>query len=332
MHVLIFVSSLALVALGGYATLRLLQRVDAWDRRRELQLLVLVAPIATLGLGVGGLHHFSGQMCLLGTPPWDYALGIALPLTAGGVALGALGLGGARLALLDRAIRRGGAVGDPDLQRWAAQLANHLGAGRPRVLVSPCDRPLAVTGGLLRPTVVISRWMLVHLDGRELEAVLAHELAHAARRDSLVVWLGTILRDAFCYLPTSWAAYRQLQQEKELACDDLAVAVTGRPLALASALAKTWQESLTGPEVGRSLAPLHGGAQPLADSSQSAEGRIRRLLAHSPPTEKAVQASGMPLGLGALGLTSVLLTQGATVLALLAPMGCSPLATLARLL
>ncbi len=84
-------------------------------------------------------------------------------------------------------------------------------------------------------------WMIEHLDRRELEAVLAHELEHAARHDSLVIWFATVLRDAFFYLPTSRVAYHQLQHEKELACDDLAVGVTHWPLALASALAKAWQ-------------------------------------------------------------------------------------------
>src|SRR5439155_7584396 len=100
---------------------------------------------------------------------------------------------------------------------------------------------------------------------------LAHELGHVARRDYLVIWLATVLRDAFCYLPTSWAAYRQLQREKELACDDLAVAATNRPLALASALAKVWQQAVS--------APTLATVQPFMEASEAIEGRIERLLA-----------------------------------------------------
>jgi Zn-dependent protease with chaperone function len=45
---------------------------------------------------------------------------------------------------------------------------------------------------------------MVHtLDTQELETVLAHELAHHARRDSRITWWALLLRDAFCYLPTS---------------------------------------------------------------------------------------------------------------------------------
>ena len=88
--------------------------------------------------------------------------------------------------------------------------------------------------------MLISTWMVDHLDQQELEAVLMHELVHVHRCDYLLNWIALLLRDAFFYLPTSRIAYRQLQHEKELACDDLVVQATKRPLALASALTKVW--------------------------------------------------------------------------------------------
>ncbi len=76
--------------------------------------------------------------------------------------------------------------------------------------------------------------------------------------------------DAFFYLPTAHIAYRQLQGEKELACDDLAVGVTKRPLALASALAKVWNYALGG--------PVPEAAQPFAEAGRDIEDRIARLM------------------------------------------------------
>jgi len=58
--------------------------------------------------------------------------------------------------------------------------------------------------------------MLVHLDQQELEAVVCHELAHISAQDMLLIWIGTILRDAFFYIPMSHIAYRQFLLEKEL--------------------------------------------------------------------------------------------------------------------
>jgi len=43
------------------------------------------------------------------------------------------------------------------------------------------------------------------------------------------------------YLPGGWYALRVLEADEELAADALAVSTTGRPLAMASALAKVWR-------------------------------------------------------------------------------------------
>jgi beta-lactamase regulating signal transducer with metallopeptidase domain len=165
--------------------------------------------------------------------------------------------------------------------------------------------------------------MTEHLDQRELEAVLAHELGHVVRRDYLAIWLATLLRDAFCYLPTSWVAYRQLQQEKELACDELAIGATNRPLALASALAKTWQYALGERSPGL--------AQSLIGGNQLMENRIERLLAASRPLTAALSSRLVTLGFS-LGTFSLLVLGTAAISALLlAPMDCGPISLLWKL-
>ncbi|MBI3972973.1 MAG: M56 family metallopeptidase [Chloroflexi bacterium] len=349
MHTLLGVSSLVLVVLGGFLALAALRRLTHWSGRRELQLLVLAAPIISLGLGLGGLHHFAGRICFIGAPPWDYTLGVALPLAMSLVALGALGLGLVRLALLHRVVSRAGTFADQELQARADRLAEQLGLGRalrPRVLLCTCRRPLALTFGLGRPIVLISTWMLERLDRRELEAVLAHELGHVAQRDWLVMWLALVLRDAFFYLPTSWAAYRQLQSEKELACDDLAVGATRRPLALASALTKVWQHALGAPAFGPAgtpgIAGIVAAVEPLVgdgDVSQAIEARVVRLLGPTEPgagTHHQHQHRRLvAFGIGGSSLMALLALEAANAAVMLAPMGCgpgSPLALLGRLL
>ena len=315
MHALLGLSSLLVVVLGGYLALGLLRRVADWPQRRSLQFAVLASPVASLGLGLLASHHFSGRVCFLGAPPWDYTLGVALPAAMGGLALGGLGLGLLRLALMP-IMARGAVPAQPWLQALADGLADRLGVPRPRVLLRAHDGPLALTWGLWRPALLLSAWMAERLDRRELESVLAHELAHVARRDYPAVWLATVLRDAFFYLPTSWAAYRQLQREKELACDDLAVAVTRRPLALASALAKVWQQA---------AGPAPAIAQPLAGPDDSLEGRIQRLLAAPEPPPSRTPSLAPVLGMGASALGALLVLEAAQVVALFATMGCGGL-------
>lgn len=324
MHPLFGLSSLLPVVLTTCLVLLSLRRINDWSRRRDLQLLILAAPVLSLSLALGGLHHFAGRMCFLGAPPWDYTLGLVLPIGMGLIALGALGLGLVQIVLMHKVIACKGTPAVPELQRDAERLAVQLGTSRPRVLLCTYDRPLALTFGLRRPTFLLSSWILGHLDRGEMEAVLVHELGHVAHRDYPVVWLATILRDAFFYLPTSRAAYRRLQQEKELACDDLAVGATKRPLALASALAKVWQQTVDRAALG--------GAQPLTEKGAASEGRIERLLAASP-----LAVAGRPLSrlvllsVGALSLIGLLAFEAVRVTILLTAMGCGPTSILGKL-
>ncbi len=326
MHTLLGLSSTLLVILGSYLTLGLLRRLDDWSQRRAVQCLVLAVPIVSLGLGLGGLHHFAGRACLRDAPSWDSLLGVAMPVGMGLIALGALAWGVARLTLLERVIARQSISAGPQLQALADELAQRLGAVRPHVRLCASTRPLALTCGLFRPTVLLSIWMVERLDRRELEAVLAHELEHVARRDYLVIWLATMLRDAFFYVPTSWAVYRQLQQEKELACDDLAVGATHRPLALASALAKVWQHAVGGAPFAQC-----GTAQHLVGEDESINDRIERLLARPGPIVSRQRKPIDTLAMSLPALIGLLLLEAANVVFMLALMGCGPALLLGRL-
>src|SRR5205823_14023272 len=106
------------------------------------------------------------------------------------------GMGLVRLLLMARVVARRGGPAGPELQALANDLAGRLGAAGPRIQVCGYNHPLALTYGLWRPTVLLSTWMVEQLDARELEAVLAHEIGHVARRDYLVTWLALVLRDA----------------------------------------------------------------------------------------------------------------------------------------
>ncbi|MHB8732077.1 MAG: M56 family metallopeptidase [bacterium] len=325
MHLLLILLCLLLVVLGGYAVLGALGRVDDWRTRRRLELLVLAAPAASLGVGAIGLYHFMGRICFLAAPPWDELLSTAGPAAMGAGVLGSIAWGLLRFGLVSWTLTRGTIAADPDLQARAEHLARRLGVPRPCVRVSVSPRPLALGWGLRRPALLLSTWMLEHLDAHELDAVLAHELGHAARHDALAVWLATVLRDAFFYLPTSRLAYRQLQADKELASDELAVGVTERPLALASALAKVWQQALGDPALG--------AAQAFANEGSWIEQRIARLVDGKKPKPVAPSAPGGGFSLGASALLGLLALQAlGLVVMFLDPMSCGPASPLWRLL
>jgi len=161
--------------------------------------------------------------------------------------------------------------------------------------------------------------MIEHLDHRELEAVLAHELEHVARHDYFVTWLATVLRDAFFYIPTSWIAHRQLRQEKELACDDLVIGITHRPLALASALTKVWLYSMNEP-----LNVKLSAAQSIAGAKETINCRIERLLTKTEIPEKKHRSRAVAVHMSISALIVLLLPAAANTILMLVLMGCGP--------
>ena len=314
MNAFLSLSSILLVTLGSYLTIGTLHHLGDWSQRRKVQCFVLAAPLVSLGIGVSGL-------CLRGIAPWDSLLGVALPLTMLAVALGAIGLGLVRLGLMAHVIARSRGIADPELQALTDGLAQRFGLGstRPRVLLRIYHRPLACTCGLWQPRILLSTWMIEHLDHRELEAVLAHELEHVARHDYFVTWLATVLRDAFFYIPTSWIAHRQLHQEKELACDDLVIGITHRPLALASALTKVWLHSMNEP-VNVKLS----AAQSIAGAKETINCRIERLLTKTEIPEKKHRSRAVAVHMSISALIVLLLPAAANTILMLVLMGCGP--------
>jgi beta-lactamase regulating signal transducer with metallopeptidase domain len=282
-------------------------------------------PLVTLGIGISGLHHFTGHPCLTTIPFWDLLFGVIVPLGMVMIALSALALGGLRLLLMAHIVLRCRMPVPLSLQQWVKTQGERLGVSSIRVQICASQRPLAFTCGIVRPTVLLSTWMLSNLDQHELEAVLMHELEHVARRDYLIIFLATVLRDAFFYMPTSWIAYRQLQHEKELVCDDLTVKVTRRPLALASALAKVWLHAVETPQSAR-----FGAAQPLVERERALNTRIDRLLAQQSTTH-IHHSRAVTLSVCALALLILFVIQGVNFLIILSLLHCNPLALLSTL-
>ena len=100
--------------------------------------------------------------------------------------------------------------------------------------------------GWLRPVILFPASALTGLSAEQLEALLAHELAHIRRYDYLVNLLQTTVETLFFYHPAVWWVSAQVRQEREHCCDDLAVAACGDVLTYARAL--TALEQLRGSE------------------------------------------------------------------------------------
>lgn len=273
MSLALSLSAFLLILLGNAILLYQQRSIHNWSQRRIVQLAILTMPTLLLLL----------NLCMFGIISWRFSPASVLLLGGAGIAGMAVVLAFLRLFLLHWTLRRQTRQTIMASVALQQQVEHIIQQGQmvlprvPHIRIAASQRPLAFTYGFRQPTIVLSTWMLHQLDARELETVLAHELIHAVRHDALVMWLATLLRDAFFYLPTSWLAYGQLQREKELACDEQAAQCTHRPLALAGALTKVWLHALDSSSLARSSL-----VQSLMQAKESLQGRIERLLVFTP--------------------------------------------------
>ncbi len=90
--------------------------------------------------------------------------------------------------------------------------------------------------GWFRPVVFLPLTALTGLSEEQLEAVIAHELAHIQRFDPFVNLIQVCAETLLFYHPAIWWLNRKIRAEREHCCDDVAVAVCGNPVEYARAL------------------------------------------------------------------------------------------------
>ncbi|HLJ17191.1 MAG TPA: M56 and DUF3738 domain-containing protein [Bryobacteraceae bacterium] len=169
----------------------------------------------------------------------------------------------------------------PEWQQMLQNLGARIGVSRPvQLLVSALAQAPAVVGWL-RPVVLVPVGALGGLPAGTLEALLLHELAHIRRHDSLVNILQSVAEALLFYHPAVWWVSGQIRAEREMCCDDVAVAVSGDVLTYARALAQL-----------ESYRPAHHGPAIAANGGSLAD-RIARLLGQSRPAVRTGLGPGV---------------------------------------
>jgi D-alanyl-D-alanine endopeptidase (penicillin-binding protein 7) len=209
--------------------------------------------------------------------PWPSGLAARLPLIVTAWSLGAA-LMAVRLAAGLAWVGRLRARAGPAPAHWQATLdvlAARIGAPA-GVALRVVERLAApITVGWWRPVVLVPAALLTRMPVALLEALLAHELAHIARRDYLVNVVQAWVEALLFFHPVVWWLSGRLRAERELVADELAGGAIGDPRRLALAL-----EALA----------LATPAPPRTDWAVSARGGslLRRVEALVAPTPRAV--------------------------------------------
>ena len=146
--------------------------------------------------------------------------------------------------------------------------------------------------GFLKPVVLLPLSLLTQLPAAQLEAIIAHELAHIQRHDYLVNLLQTFVETLLFYHPAVWWVSHVIRAERELCCDQLAADVTGNRHQYAEALLAV--EVMAGGRLAFTNAATGGNLRQ----------RIARLLGQ---TERTGSAAAMPTVMIALLLAGAML-------------------------
>ena len=126
-----------------------------------------------------------------------------------------------------------------NVDRAVSRLALDAGLKKaPEVLMLPGGAPGAFAVGSRRRRILLSSDLFEKLDKSEIDAILAHEIAHLEARDCQVTLAAGFLRDLVAWNPVAHLSYHRLVTDRELEADRRAASLTGQPLAVASSLVK----------------------------------------------------------------------------------------------
>jgi beta-lactamase regulating signal transducer with metallopeptidase domain len=99
--------------------------------------------------------------------------------------------------------------------------------------------PMAV--GFRRPAVLLPESLLAHFEDAELDHVFLHELAHMARRDDWTNLAARLASGLLALHPVALFVLRQIDREREMACDEWVVSMTGDVRPYATSLARLFE-------------------------------------------------------------------------------------------
>ena len=117
------------------------------------------------------------------------------------------------------------------------RMTERIRVSRPVRLLESVNIEVPTVVGLWRPLILVPTSTLAGLSVSQLEAVLAHELAHIRRHDYLVNLLQALVETALFYHPAVWWLSSRIREEREHCADDVAVESCGDALLYSRALA-----------------------------------------------------------------------------------------------
>jgi len=200
----------------------------------------------------------------------------------------------------------------PELHRRVTRLSQQANIPKPDVAVSSAKMSNAFATGRNKSNAVVcvTEQLVADLNDDELDAVLAHELAHIKNRDVAVMTIASFF-STIAFLIARFGIYgdtsnnhlivaviasfavwivsslllKALSRYREYVADRSAATITGDPLALASAL-----KTISGSNDARPTEDLREHSSMNAFYISHIDGKWFDMFSTHPPTEKRVEA------------------------------------------
>lgn len=225
---------------------------------------------------------------------------------------------------------------EPELHRMIARLAERAGVPKPGVYVTPAEQPNAFATGRnpKHASIAVTQGIRHALSPRELEGVLAHEMAHIRNRDILIASIAAMVAGAISaianFLQLSFLfggddddnplgligtiammllapiaamiIQMAISRQREYQADATGAQLLGDPMPLADALESLQRGASAIPmRVNQSAAPLYI-VNPL--SAYARGGGMARLFSTHPPMEERVARLRRMAGTASLELAT----------------------------
>lgn len=125
------------------------------------------------------------------------------------------------------------------LPLFLSQSIAELGLNQQDFIVTSHQSPVALTVGLVRPKVILSRGLIKQLSKKELEAVLLHEVYHQKNKHGMLYVVAEAITAALAMLvPILKDVVQNMKLDFENAADGYAVVYQGSPRYITNALGK----------------------------------------------------------------------------------------------
>jgi beta-lactamase regulating signal transducer with metallopeptidase domain len=167
-------------------------------------------------------------------------------------------------------LKRQSAPFEPARERRLPMWTSVRGAGRRSELRVANVPGGAGALGLWRPIIAVSPRLAARMDDEALDQIVMHEHAHLARRDDWLRLAQAVVGSVAGLHPAVWFINRQIDLEREAACDDRVVSRTGALRRYAVCLADA--ATIAGGSFERGVIPTAAGARPGLTT------RVQRLL------------------------------------------------------